>query len=80
MKKRKYFQTVVSIVLCLALLMPCISVSAAGLGALLTPSLSEDEVPATLDFEEMKAKGHVKRLYEEETELNQAIFENEENL
>jgi len=78
MKKRKYFQMIVSVVLCLALLMPCISVSAAGLGDLLTPSLSEDEVPATLDFEEMKAKGHVKRLYEEETELNQAIFENED--
>ena len=78
MKRRPYFQTVVSVVLCLALLMPCISVSAAGLGDLLTPSLSEDEVPATLDFEEMKAKGHVKRLYEEETELNQAIFENED--
>jgi len=80
MKHKRFLRSVLATLLSSAMLLTPVLAQgiAETISQLSTPTLSEDEVPAVLDFEEMKAKGHVKRLYEEETEMNQAVFENED--
>ena len=76
-KTLKRFTAIALSLICIVLSLPLYTSAADGdTAGSAAATLSAADVPALLDFAEAAASGHIRRLYEEETDLYTAVFEN----
>ena len=76
-KTLKRFTAIALSLICIVLSLPLYTSAADGdTAGSAAAALSAADVPALLDLAEAAANGHIRRLYEEETDLYTAVFEN----
>lgn len=76
-KTLKRFTAIALSLICIVLSLPLYTSAVDGdTAGSAAATLSAADVPALLDFAEAAANGHIRRLYEEETDLYTAVFEN----
>lgn len=76
-KTLKRFTAIALSLICIVLSLPLYTSAADGdTASSAAAALSAADVPALLDLAEAAANGHIRRLYEEETDLYTAVFEN----